>query len=188
LYKFPKPWYIQKSNFYSETNFLSTFGPIGLAASRPIRPFGPPGPVAFGLVSETAPPAYSDFRPIRPTNLLPPTPEQSMQAVTAGQPHATPMVGRDHLHRREQIAVSPLLHFPIKWCPSPLFNPPVTGTFNSGVSYPGSEKMKPKPLYVCPGCSNHTYSNNMVNRYNISINYRIKSYKMTRGSKRKVTE
>jgi hypothetical protein len=56
------------------------------------------------------------------------------------------------------------------------------------VSHPGSEKTKPKPLYVCPGCSNHTYSNNMVNRYNISINYRVKSYKMTRGSKRKITE
>jgi hypothetical protein len=56
------------------------------------------------------------------------------------------------------------------------------------LSHPGSEKIKPKPLYVCPGCSNHTYSNNMVNRYNISINYRVKSYKMTGGSKRKITE
>jgi hypothetical protein len=28
----------------------------------------------------------------------------------------------------------------------------------------------------------------MVNRYNISINYRVNSYKMTRGSKRKITE
>jgi hypothetical protein len=56
------------------------------------------------------------------------------------------------------------------------------------LSYPGSEKTKSKPLYVCLGCSNHTYSNNMVNRYNISIKYRIKSYKMTRGSKRMVTE
>jgi hypothetical protein len=27
-----------------------------------------------------------------------------------------------------------------------------------------------------------------VNRYNISINYRVKSYKMTHGSKRKITE
>jgi hypothetical protein len=56
------------------------------------------------------------------------------------------------------------------------------------VSHPSSEKMKPKPLYVCLGCSNHTYSNNMVNRYNISINYTVKSYKMTHGSKRKITE
>jgi hypothetical protein len=56
------------------------------------------------------------------------------------------------------------------------------------MSHLGSDKMKPKPLYVCPRCSNHTYSNNMVNRYNISINYRVKSYKMTRGSKRKSTE
>jgi tetrahydromethanopterin S-methyltransferase subunit F len=28
----------------------------------------------------------------------------------------------------------------------------------------------------------------MMNRYNISINYKVKSYKMTRGSKRKITE
>jgi hypothetical protein len=28
----------------------------------------------------------------------------------------------------------------------------------------------------------------MVNRYNISINYRVKSYKMTHGSKRKIIE
>jgi hypothetical protein len=27
---------------------------------------------------------------------------------------------------------------------------------------PWSEKMGPKPLYVCPGCSIHTYSNNMI--------------------------
>jgi hypothetical protein len=56
------------------------------------------------------------------------------------------------------------------------------------LSDPGSKKTKPKPLYVCPGYSNHTYSNNMVNRYNILINYRVKSYKMTCGSKRKITE
>jgi hypothetical protein len=56
------------------------------------------------------------------------------------------------------------------------------------LSHPGFEKMKLKPLYVCPGCSNHTYSNNIVNRYNISINYRVKSYKMARGFKRKIIE
>jgi hypothetical protein len=56
------------------------------------------------------------------------------------------------------------------------------------VSHPGFEKMKLKPLYVCSGCSNHMYSNNMVNRYNISINYRVKSYKMTHRSKRKIIE
>jgi hypothetical protein len=28
---------------------------------------------------------------------------------------------------------------------------------------PCSEKMETKPPYVCPGCSNHTYSNNMIN-------------------------
>jgi hypothetical protein len=28
---------------------------------------------------------------------------------------------------------------------------------------PRSEKMEMKPPYVCPGCSNHTYINNMIN-------------------------
>jgi hypothetical protein len=32
------------------------------------------------------------------------------------------------------------------------------------------------------------YRNNMENRYIISINYRLKSYKMIHGSKRKITE
>jgi hypothetical protein len=27
---------------------------------------------------------------------------------------------------------------------------------------PRSERVEPKPLYVCPGCSIHTYSNNMI--------------------------
>jgi hypothetical protein len=43
------------------------------------------------------------------------------------------------------------------------------------LSHPSSETMKLKPLYVCSGCSNHMYSNNMVNRYNISIYYKLKS-------------
>jgi hypothetical protein len=27
---------------------------------------------------------------------------------------------------------------------------------------PWSDRVEPKPLYVCLGCSNHTYSNNMI--------------------------
>jgi hypothetical protein len=54
------------------------------------------------------------------------------------------------------------------------------------LSHPGSEKIKPKALYVYPGCSNRTYGNNMVNRYNISLNYKLKSYKMTLASERRL--
>jgi hypothetical protein len=54
------------------------------------------------------------------------------------------------------------------------------------LSHPDSEKMKPKPLYVCAGSSNYTYGNNMINRYNILINYKLKSYKMTLGSERRL--
>jgi hypothetical protein len=32
---------------------------------------------------------------------------------------------------------------------------------------PRSEKEGTKPPYVCPGCSNHTYSNNMINRFHV---------------------
>jgi hypothetical protein len=27
---------------------------------------------------------------------------------------------------------------------------------------PQSDRVEPKPLYVCPRCLNHTYSNNMI--------------------------
>jgi hypothetical protein len=30
---------------------------------------------------------------------------------------------------------------------------------------PHSKKAEMKPPYVCPGCSNHMYSKNMVNMY-----------------------
>jgi hypothetical protein len=91
LYKFSKPWYIQKSNFYFERNFPSTFGP---AASRPIWPFGPLTPAGL---------------------FLPPlAPKQSKQACTTGQHRVAPMVGPDNLHQREKITASPLLHPPIK--------------------------------------------------------------------------
>jgi hypothetical protein len=32
---------------------------------------------------------------------------------------------------------------------------------------PRSEKEGTKPLYVCPECSNHTYSNNMITRIHV---------------------
>jgi TPP-dependent indolepyruvate ferredoxin oxidoreductase alpha subunit len=32
---------------------------------------------------------------------------------------------------------------------------------------PRSEKEGTKPPYVCPGCSNHTYSNNMITRIHV---------------------
>jgi hypothetical protein len=32
---------------------------------------------------------------------------------------------------------------------------------------PHSEKAGMKPPYVCPGCSNHTHGNNMINRCNV---------------------
>jgi hypothetical protein len=35
------------------------------------------------------------------------------------------------------------------------------------VVIPHSEKEGTKPPYVCPGCSNHTYSNNMITRFHV---------------------
>jgi hypothetical protein len=37
---------------------------------------------------------------------------------------------------------------------------------------PHSEKEGMKPPYVCPGCSNHTHGDNMINRCNV-INKRV---------------
>jgi hypothetical protein len=49
---------------------------------------------------------------------------------------------------------------------------------------PRSKKVEPKPLYVCPGCSNHTYSNNMIIRCNVGLNRVNISYIMTSGSEK----
>jgi hypothetical protein len=43
---------------------------------------------------------------------------------------------------------------------------------NSVDVIPRSEKEGTKPPYVCPGCSNHTHGNNMINRCNV-INKRV---------------
>jgi hypothetical protein len=53
---------IKKIKFYSEKNFSFTFGPIGPAASRPIRPLSP--------ASLTAPPFLpQDARALSPSSL-----------------------------------------------------------------------------------------------------------------------
>jgi hypothetical protein len=46
------------------------------------------------------------------------------------------------------------------------------------MSHPSSEKAELKPLYVRPGGLNHTYDNNMINRYSILLNDKLKSYEM----------
>jgi hypothetical protein len=40
------------------------------------------------------------------------------------------------------------------------------------VVIPHSKNEGTKPPYVCPGCSNHTHGNNMINRCNV-INKRV---------------
>jgi hypothetical protein len=41
-----------------------------------------------------------------------------------------------------------------------------------------------KPPYVCPGCSNHTHGNNMINRCNVFNITSNSSYITTRGSEK----
>jgi hypothetical protein len=41
------------------------------------------------------------------------------------------------------------------------------GHRSMGVVIPHSEKEGTKPPYVCPGCSNHTHGNNMINKSNV---------------------
>jgi hypothetical protein len=38
---------------------------------------------------------------------------------------------------------------------------------NTQLDIPRSEKEGTKPPYVCLGCSNHTYSNNMITRFHV---------------------
>jgi acetyl-CoA carboxylase beta subunit len=44
---------------------------------------------------------------------------------------------------------------------------------------PRSKKTEPEPLYVCPGCSNHMYSNNMKTQMQCLIKMSNISYIMT---------
>jgi hypothetical protein len=61
------------------------------------------------------------------------------------------------------------------------------GGSRAQLSHPSSEKTKLNPLYVCLGCSYNMFSNIMINIYNISINYKLRAYKITIGSQRKIT-
>jgi hypothetical protein len=72
-----------------------------------------------------------------------------------------------------------LVNFVVHFCLLPAALYSVEGLYYVLIIYviPRSEKMEPKPLYVCPRCSNHTYSNNMIKQSNIS-------YIMTRRSKK----
>jgi hypothetical protein len=45
--------------------------------------------------------------------------------------------------------------------------PPQLSDMHDVFVIPRSEKEGTKPLYVCPGCSNHTYSNNMITRIHV---------------------
>jgi hypothetical protein len=47
---------------------------------------------------------------------------------------------------------------------------------------PHSEKMKTKPPDMCPGCLNHTYNSNMINRCHVRSYRVIISYIITRES------
>jgi hypothetical protein len=56
------------------------------------------------------------------------------------------------------------------------------------VSHPVPRK-KERSLHTCAQDVQITRTaNNMVNRYNISLNYKLESLQMTRGSKRNITE
>jgi hypothetical protein len=46
-----------------------------------------------------------------------------------------------------------------------LLQHPIHLIWHSGI--PQSEKVELKSLHMCLGCSNHTYSNNMINRCNV---------------------
>jgi hypothetical protein len=115
LCKFPKPWYIQKFNFYSKRNFSVTFGPSGLSAQpwpisfsfQPAVP--PPFPLGLGL---SAGPAH----PHSPTDRLlpPPALEPSAHDAAVGRPRVAPRSTPMTSTGRKIIASSILLQSPIK--------------------------------------------------------------------------
>jgi hypothetical protein len=156
LCKFLKPWYIQKSNLYSERNFSFTFGPIGPAASQPIRPFGPAVPTSFFFLPQSAAPlsplglslSADPARHHGPTGRLlpPPAPEQSAHATTASWPHTTPMVGPRRPPPVENNGrISPPSFPPLSGTLPPLQSP-ITGAFN-----PGALKLLQRRPLKAPG-------------------------------------
>jgi hypothetical protein len=166
LCKFPKPRYIQKSNFIQKIIFL-TFGPTGPAASRPIRTFSPAAALFYPFQPAVPPaPLPTGPRPLgRPSSphgpaghlLPPPAPEPNAQGAAAGRPRVTPTVDRDTLHRKKKTAASIPLHSPINRRHFPSSN---TGNrcLHTGAieapSTPTLEGARPPPPCLCPikGC------------------------------------
>jgi hypothetical protein len=111
LCKFPKPWYIQKSNFIRKRIFPSLSTHPAFWPSR-----GHFFPFALGL-GLSAGPAH----PHGPTDRLlpPPAPEPSTHDDAVGRPHATPRSTPTTSTRRKITASSILLQSPIKWCHFP---------------------------------------------------------------------
>jgi hypothetical protein len=57
--------------------------------------------------------------------------------------------------------------FGCTWRCSPDAGTPGDGSWPTTFVIPRSKKEGTKPPYVCPGCSNHTYGNNMITRFHV---------------------
>jgi hypothetical protein len=128
LCKFPKPWYIQKSNFIQKRIFSS------LSAHPAYRPSR--GPFSFLFNRPFSPLSHwaSASRPAQPSP--PSRPNQSSSSTRTTAKHAQrrrpisrhPMVDPDDLHQKENNG---LINPPLSGVISPLQSP-VTDAFNLG--------------------------------------------------------
>jgi hypothetical protein len=106
-----------------------------------------------------------------------------------GVKSAPKFVPSSSYHKEEETLKSTKAHYPSN--PKPSFNPkrevrketskPRDEAF---MSYLISKRVEPKPPYVCPGRSNHTYSNNMIIRWNVQLQQSNICYIMTRRSQK----
>jgi hypothetical protein len=139
LCKFPKPWYIQKSNFIRKRIFL-TFGPTGPAASQPIRTFGPAVAHFFPFQPAVPPPPHwaSASRPAQLTS-RPNRPPSSSSRTGAKRTrrHRRPASRRPHDRPRRPPPEEKKWPHQSRFIPpligaTPSLQTPITGAFKSG--------------------------------------------------------
>jgi hypothetical protein len=76
----------------------------------------------------------------------------------------------DHRAKRATSLLEQAIFAMSHWAKDPLWCAAPSALLRlDTLSYPvpTSEKEEMKPPYVCPGCSNHTYSNNMITRFHV---------------------
>jgi hypothetical protein len=117
LCKFPKPWYIQKSNFIQKRILPVTFGPPGLSAQSFFLPADFPSPPPLGLGLPVGP-----AHPHGPIGHLlpPPAPTSGAHGAVVDRPRAASTVAPTPPPEEKKMAASIPIISPLLDAISPL--------------------------------------------------------------------